>query len=98
MVPQVQYKPGNVQNWAKLPDIVFKVGGVHGIRLTEAMDAYFAGPDDRDQLMFTNGNFGSSVSCRITVCAPRGGKFHNYSSVSLSSRDIQQVKWQGRYV
>jgi len=55
----------NTQKWQKLPDIVFKVGGVDGIRLTEAMNLYFNGPDDRDQLMFTDGKFGSSFSCRI---------------------------------
>ena len=69
-----------------------------GIRLTEAMDTYFNGPDDRDQLMFTNGNFGGSFSCRISVRAPFDGEFRGYSNSSYSSRDTRQVKWQSRYV
>ena len=81
----------NTQKWVKLPDIVFKVGGVDGIRLTEAMNIYFNGPDDRDELMFADGNFGSSFSCRIRVCAPRDS-FCGYSGRLFSSRDIQQVK------
>jgi hypothetical protein len=76
-VRQKYYEVACKQNWDKLPDIVFTVGGMDGIRLTQAMDAYFPGPDGRDLLMFTNGKVGSSISCRINVCAlcdgdPRG--------------------------
>lgn len=68
-----------------------------GIRSTEAMDIYFNGLDERDELMFTDVNFGSSFSCRLSVCPPHDDNFCSYSGDLLSLRDIQRVKKQGRY-
>ena len=67
-VQQEVYVSKNPQKeWIRLPDIDFRVGGVEGIRLTDAKDTYFDGPDDRDDLVFTGGDVGNSVSCRINV-------------------------------
>ncbi|KAF9785328.1 hypothetical protein BJ322DRAFT_1108780 [Thelephora terrestris] len=65
LVRQKKYEVPNKQKWDKLDDIVFTVRGRDGIELPQAMDTYFNGPDDRDLLMFTNGEVGSSISCRI---------------------------------
>ncbi|KAF9778395.1 hypothetical protein BJ322DRAFT_496195 [Thelephora terrestris] len=70
IVRQKNYEVACKQKWDKLPDIVFTVGGVDGMKLTQAMDAYFPGPDDRDLPMFTDGKVGSSISCRINFEGP----------------------------
>ena len=84
--------------WTKLPDIVFRVGGVDGMKLTDAVNAYFNGPDGRDEFMFTNESIGSSFSCRIIVCSPCDYDFHSYSNSSFSLRDTKHVGKQDRYV
>ena len=71
MVEQIPYKPENVQKgWTALPSIYFKVKGMGGVKLTDAMgqSSGFSDLDDRDDPMFTSGGVGSSVSCRINVC------------------------------
>ena len=69
-VQQDVYVSKNPQKeWIRLPDIDFRVGGIDGIRLTDAKDTRFDGPDDRDDLVFTSGDVGHSVSCRIAVGA-----------------------------
>ena len=76
-VEQISYKCGNVQKgWVTLPPISFKVGGVEGIKLTDAMNLRFNGPDDRDELMFTGGSVGKSISCRIQVRGFNDDDFH----------------------
>ena len=61
---------------ARLPSIYFKVEGLEGMKLTDAMNLLFNGPDDRDDLMFTNGGVGNSVSCRIDVRGFHVSYFH----------------------
>ena len=86
---QIQYRCGNTQGpWNQLPPIDFLVNGVEGIRLTDAMDTYFNGPDNRDDLMFTSESVGNTVSCRIHVGGPCSGGLHVFSSHLASSRDI----------
>lgn len=78
-VQQIVYTSGNPQrDWIKLPDISFAVGGVEGIRLTDAMNPFFDGPDGRDGLMFTSGDTGNSVSCRVIVRASRSDNLRYY--------------------
>jgi len=55
------------KGWIPLPPIVFKDKGKEGIRLTDAMNLHFDGPDDRDDPMFEDGNIGNSVTFRIRV-------------------------------
>lgn len=65
-VPQVEYKDRKPRGkWVKLPDIDFRVKGKDGINLIDAKNERFDGPDDRDDLMFMDGNVGSSISCRM---------------------------------
>jgi len=68
-IEQVLYKPDIVQRgWAPLETIDFKMNGVEGMRLTDAMDRYVGGLDGRDEPMFqSGGGVGNSVSCRIHV-------------------------------
>ena len=74
---QIEYKNGNSQGqWAKLPDIDFRVKGKDGINLPDAMNEHFDGPDGRDDLMFTDGNVGGSISCRTIVSTLHAGSFH----------------------
>lgn len=66
IVQQVQYGAGSKQlDWNKLPNIYFNHAGREGVSLVDAMDTYFNGPDGRDELVFTCGNVGVAVSCRI---------------------------------
>ena len=96
---QAVYECGSTQkNWTKLPDITFRVGGVDGIKLSDAMNPYFNGPDARDEPMFLNGNIGISVSCRLTVCAPCACDFRGYSNGLISLRDTKHVEKQNQYV
>lgn len=68
MVEQVPYQCKSSQKgWTPLPSIDFKVKGVEGIKLTDAMNLCFDGPDDRDEKMFTDDRVGNSVLCRIDV-------------------------------
>jgi len=67
-VEQVLYESESLQkNWTPLPPIEFKVKGVEGMNLVDAMNLRFDGPDDRDDPMFTDDSIGNSVSCRIDV-------------------------------
>ena len=50
--------------------------GREGIRLTDAMDPYFGGLDDRDDLMFAGDTVGTSVSCRNHVRVLYGGALY----------------------
>lgn len=73
IVPQDKYKCANSQgDWNRIPDIHFRVKGTEGIKLTDAMNIHFDGPDGRDDPMFTDDNVGNSVSCRIAFqgCRP----------------------------
>ena len=98
MVPQVKYKCGNSQgDWNRLPDIHFRVKGMEGIKLTNAMSARFNGLDGRDDPMFTDVDVGNSVSCRIAVCASYDNHSHSYSNGSISFKDASLAR-QGRYV
>ena len=77
MVMQDPYKPDIVQKgWIPLPSVAFDVNGVEGIKLTDAMKPRFNGPDGRDELMFTDGHVGNSVSCRIQVRGFYDSNFH----------------------
>jgi hypothetical protein len=64
LLRQVEYS-SRLSNWFKLPDIYFSVGGKDGINAVDARNASFDGPDGRDDLMFTDGNVGSCISCRM---------------------------------
>ena len=87
MASQVEYKCWNSQGeWAKLPDIDFRVKGEDGINLTDAMDERFDGPDGRDDLMFTDESVKGSVACRIIVRTFRSDSFRACSSVRLVQR------------
>lgn len=66
VVKQVQYEH-EVTGWIPLEAIDFKVKGVKGMRLVDAVNLRFNGPDERDELMFQSGGTGTSVSCRIHV-------------------------------
>lgn len=69
IVEQVPYTYDVAQTgWTPLEAIDFKVKGVKGMRLTDAMNLRFDGPDERDELMFQSGGVGTSISCRIHVC------------------------------
>jgi hypothetical protein len=46
-----------------------------GIRLTDAMDGHFDGPDQRDDPMFVGGG-GASISCRLNVRVSYCYDFH----------------------
>ena len=82
---QIAYESGNEQkNRPQFVDINFSVGGKEGIRLPDAMDRIFDGPDGRDELMFTNENIGSSISCRIIVSVPCAGDRHSSSIAFIS--------------
>ena len=50
------------KGWIPLPPIDFKDKGKEGIRLTDAMNLRFDGPDNRDDPMFEDGNIGNSVT------------------------------------
>jgi len=79
MVESDLYQSENVQNgWIPRDPIVFKVKEIEGIKLTDAMNLRFDGPDDRDQLMFTDDHVGSSVSCRVKVRGSHDINFHSY--------------------
>ena len=68
---QFQYRCANPQGpWTQLPSIDFSVNHIEGIRLTDAMNLYFDGPDNRDDLMFTSESVKNTVSCRIHVGGP----------------------------
>ena len=67
-VEQVPYESENLQkDWTLLPPIEFKVEGVEGMNLADAMNLRFDGPDDRDDPMFTDESIGNSVSYRIDI-------------------------------
>ena len=69
IVEQVPYRCGTLQNgWTALHEsIEFKVKGLEGINLIDAMNERFDGPDGRDDNMFTDDRIGNSISCRIEV-------------------------------
>jgi len=68
MVEQFPYRCETQNGWNPLPSIDFKVRGKEGMNLTDAANiAEFDGPDYRDDLMFTHGGIGNSISCRIEV-------------------------------
>ena len=68
LVEQNPYKCGNEQrDWESLASIDFRVLGVEGIRLTDAMNLRFSDLDGRDDPMFEDETIGNSVSCRIGV-------------------------------
>jgi len=67
VVEQVSYNYDVTQTgWTPLETIDFGVKGVKGMRLIDAVNLRFDGPDERDELMFQSG-VGTSVSCRIHV-------------------------------
>jgi len=67
-VEQDPYESENLQkDWTPLPPIEFKVNGVEGMSLTDAMNRHFDGLDGRDDPMFTDESIRNSVSCRIDV-------------------------------
>ena len=79
MVEQAPYQLQVLQKgWTPLPSIHFKVKGMEGVKLTDAMcqSSGFSELDDRDDPMFTGGGVGNSVSCRINVCGFRDSYFH----------------------
>ena len=68
VVEQVLYRyRAQQKGWEPQPSIEFRVQGTEGIKLTDALNIRFNGPDGRDDLMFTHDSTGSSVSCRIAV-------------------------------
>jgi hypothetical protein len=70
---------------------------IEGIRLTDAKDTYFDGPESRDDLMFTAREIGSSVSCRILVRTTYDGS-HCYSTCLISSTDASCTATIDRHV
>ena len=75
IVRQVPYKCEIQKDWVPLPAIHFRVKGKEGIKLIDAINLCFGGLDGRDDLMFTQGGIGNSVSCRLYVCGFRGGDY-----------------------
>lgn len=79
MVEQVLYEPWVAQKgWIPLDPITFNVKNVEGIKLTDAMNLRFDGPEGRDELMFTGDRVGNSVSCRIEVRGFCSINLHSY--------------------
>ena len=79
---QFRYRCVNPQGpWTQLPSIDFSVNRIEGIRLTDAMNLYFDGPDNRDDLMFTSESVKNTVSCRIHVGGPWSAGLDFCSSV-----------------
>ena len=81
MARQAPYRCETWQKgWTPLPSIHFKVKGMEGVKLTDAMgqSSGFSELDDRDDLMFTGGGVGNSVSCRINVCGFRDSYLRYY--------------------
>lgn len=77
IIEQVPYQCDVAQNgWTCLKTIYFKVEGVEGIKLTEAMKLRFSGLEGRDDPMFMNNRVGTSVSCRISVRGFYDSNFH----------------------
>jgi len=63
---QIPYNHENPRGgWAPFHSIDFTVDGQEGIKLSDAMNLRFNGPDGRDQPMFTHESIGNSVSCRM---------------------------------
>lgn len=68
IVEQVPYQCKAAQKvWTLLKTIDFRIKGVEGMKLTDAMGLHFDGLDGRDDDMFENEGVGTSVSCRIHV-------------------------------
>ena len=95
-VQLVPYQSGNSQNrWTRFPDIDVRVSGSAGIKLSDALNVYFDGPDGRDDLMFTNGAIGNSVLCRLSVRirAPYNSGFRCWwTHYLVSLKDIKKKK------
>lgn len=65
-INQPRYVSENSQNnWTPQISVDFSVNGQPGVRLTDALDPHFPGPDRRDDKMFQYSGAGSSISCRI---------------------------------
>ena len=88
------------KDWVPFPPIDFVVKGNKGMKLTDAMNPRFDGPDGRDDLMFTQDGIGNSVSCRLHVCGFRGGDsiVAQSPTCSISSMGTPQGTNRDRYV
>jgi len=71
------------KGWIPLPPIDFKDKGKEGIKLTDAMNLRFDGPDGRDDPMFEDGDIGNSVTCRICVRGFCGSNLCFFSAPSF---------------
>lgn len=68
-IEQPRYVCGNSQHdWIPQNPIDFLINGQPGVRLTDALDPHFWGPDGRDDEILRYPGAGSSISCRINVC------------------------------
>ena len=81
---QILYNRDNPRGgWVpKFHSIDFTVYGREGIKLTDAMNLCFDGPDGRYHPMFTHESIGTSVSCRIEVRGISDSDLHRYSILS----------------
>ena len=75
-----KYSPFSLQEGSRvampqLPPIEFRMDGMPGIRLFDALSIPFNGLDDCDDLMFADGGIGISFLCRIDVCGSYHGTF-----------------------
>ena len=83
IVEQILYNRDNPRGgWAPLHSIDFAVDGQEGIKLTDAMNLRFNGPDGRDHPMFTHESIGNSVSCRMEVRGISDSDLHRCSILS----------------
>ena len=73
IVEQVPYKCEIQKDWVPFPPIDFKVKGKKGMKLTDAMNLHFDGPDGRDDPMFTQEGIGNSILFRVQVRGFYGG-------------------------
>ena len=53
--------------WTPRPPIDFKVEGMKGLKLTDAMDLCFGGLDGHDDPIFVYDDVGDSITCRMDV-------------------------------
>ena len=96
---QVPYETKSMQkDWTPFPPIGFKVRGREGMKLIDAMNLYFDGPDGRDDLMFTRDGIGNCITCRIQVRGSCGGdSIITQSPFLISLRDTPRATNQDRY-
>ena len=92
VVRQVAYQSGSSRDlWSKLPNIDFRVRGLEGIRLTDALNVHSDELDQRDDLMFATSDVGTAISCRILVCALYNSDFNCHSVLAVSSKGFSRT-------